>query len=60
MLITYASHVRSAPSLTFDARGLIVDIERLLKRLDKETWAYRKELDGSTTLMRHKNRREFP
>ncbi len=59
MLKTYAANIRRAPSLTPDGRAITIDIERLLERLDKETWRWRQELDGTTTLMNHKNKRRF-
>ncbi len=59
MLLTHVSRIRRAPSLTPRGRALIVEVEVRLMLLDKETWAFRRELDGSTSLMNHKNKRRF-
>ncbi len=59
MMMRYAGHVRRTPSLTRRGSRLISEIERLLYQLDEETWTFRRELDGSTTMMKHKNERKF-
>ena len=59
MIKTYSKSVRSAHSLTPKGRLLIIEVERLLALLDEETWTFRRELDGTTTTMKHKNERKF-
>ena len=58
-VMTYARTIRGATSLTHRGRRLIIEVERLLAFLDKETWTFRQELDGSVTTMKHKNERKF-
>ena len=58
-IITYMRRVTQAPSLTWSARNIACEINILLKALDEETWTWRRELNGSQTLMKHKNERKF-
>ena len=59
MMMRYLIGIRRAPSLTPRGRRLIIEIERLLERLDEETWTFRRELNGDITIMKHKNKRDF-
>ena len=59
MLLTYVKRLAQAPSLTPDARKTVSGINIMLKYLDQETWRWRQEVDGSLTLMKHNNKREF-
>ena len=58
-IITYMRRIDQAPSLTPVGRIITTQINKLLSILDEETWTFRRELDGSTTMMKHKNERKF-